>query len=420
MEKKVLLLTDFYMPNNNANGLCMHRIGKAMQKLGYEVHVIAYLEKGLLEEEILDGIYVHRVWPLFFYRMREYYYKHTSSWKGKFCWMTALAVRRTKKILFMPWYPLVSPLATARYCRKARETANRNQICNVIAGYNPFEAAAACVSLKKKRPDWKVIAYFMDTFTLTANAKNSKLIYNRGRRWEEKIYQSADMITNFPIYREYFDGKLYDKYRKKMDYADVPIDFHELTNGTDTGAGNSDGISLVYTGGLKMGEREPNYLLNLFSGMDRAINCSLHFYGKGDAEEYIAGCRLRDVYTHGYVSFEELRTARENADFMVNVGSQRETILPSRLLEHIASGKPIIHINYRPDDPCVGYLKKHPCALILNVKDDYQENFQKFQSFITEKKGVLIDRMELEQRYCESSAAYIAQMFDRVFEAKTN
>lgn len=422
MNKSVILLTDYYFPNNSANGLCVSRIGKAMLEMGYDVHVIAYKGIGDSKEECIDNINVHRVKPMFFFAMREYYYKHTNTLSGKICWTLALMQRRIKKILFVYWYPLVSPAAAKRYINRIEEVAKKYDITNIIAGYNPFEAAAASIALKKKKRLYKIIAYFMDTFTMTANAKKSKIIYNRGRFWEDKIFQSVDMITNFPLYKEHFESKVYDKYRNKMQYADVPVDFYELDKVQIPSSYKKEYVTFVYTGSLKMGDREPNYLLEIFNAATEKSACKLHFYGQGDCGDFIEEYQKKNenIVNHGYVSFEELMIARKTADFMVNVGSKREVILPSRLLEHIASGKPIIHINYREDDPCVMYLKKHPCSLVLEVKDKYDDNVKKMREFINKFTGKSIDTKKMEQLYYENSAIYIAKLFDQEFTKTKN
>ena len=102
--KKVILLTDYYFPKNNANGLCIGRIGKALKTLGYEVHVIAYKDGRMSEEDVIDGIYVHRVRPAYFYRMREFYYQNSNTLVGKLVWLLALSERRVKKILLSYFY----------------------------------------------------------------------------------------------------------------------------------------------------------------------------------------------------------------------------------------------------------------------------------------------------------------------------
>lgn len=417
MEKKVILLTDFYLPNNNANGLCIHRIGKAMQKQGYEVHVIAYLEDGLRVEEEIEGIQVHRVKPMFFYKMRAYYYKHGDSWKGKICWKLAVFGRRIKKILFMPWYPLVSPSVAKRYTKEVKRIANQYNICNIVAGYNPIESIYAAKELTRYSK-YKVIAYFMDTFTLTENAQKSRFIFCMGRRWERKIYESVDAIANFPTYKQFFASEAYEKYREKMLYAGVPVDFDEFQE--DTGDKEhyhqNQKINLLYTGGLTMGDREPMYLLKLLNKCNED-DLQMHFFSRGDAEDYLKKKQQEYnwIVAHGQVSFEELQKARSCADVMVNIGSQRTTILPSRLFEYISTGKPIIHIVYCDDDPCIEQLRKYPAALILNVKDSIDKNAQKAHAFLKENRSKSVSVQVLKKIYAEYSSEEIAKSFDKVF-----
>lgn len=417
MEKKVILLTDYYLPNNNANGLCIYRLGMAMVRMGYEVHTVAYLEKGLKKEEIVSGIFIHRIRPQFFYRMRNYYYKYADLWRGKICWGLALLCRRIKKIIFLRWYPMVSPLTARRYCKKVEEIARKYNVRNVVAGYNPLESAAASVWLKKRKENYKVITWFMDTFTLTSNAKKSKIIYLTGRKWEEKIYHLVDAVVNFPDYKEYFNSTIYHKYLYKMLWAGVPIDFEEVKPvvGKKSIFEAAD-INLLYTGGLSMEDRSPVYLLNIIDKC-KIPGLKIHFFSRGNAEDYLKEMQKehKEIVRHCQVPYEELLKAKNEADFMVNIGSRKEVILPSRLLEYIATGKPIVHIARRVDDPCLPYLNKYPDQITIFENESLDENVQKVKDFLTKRRNGNISKEELDNLYYENSSKYIAEMFHEVF-----
>lgn len=410
--KKVILLTDFYFPHNNANGLCIGRIGNGLLKMGYEVHVIAYSDSSSSLEDCIDGIYVHRVKPAFFYKMRSYFFEHSSQFVGKMVWFFALLDRRIRKLLFAYWYPFVYPMAAWRYIKKIKYISEKFNCKNIIAGYNPIEAAIACL-IFNERSGFHTIAYFMDTFTMTSNARNYPFIFNRGRWWERKIFDRVGLIGNLAQYSNHFSSNFYHPWKEKMEVMGIPIDFSRVA----TKYKDSNAIQMLYTGGCSFEDRDPRYFVGLFERLSKEMPVVLSFYGKNNVAEYLDNLNMKNsqIRNQGFVSFLELNKARARANFMVNFGSKNEIIVPSRLLEHISTGKPIIHVFYRNDDPCLDILRNYPLVLLIDATAPYDKSYVELCKFVKSYNGTVVEQDTLEKIYKCYSQGYLAKICDTYF-----
>lgn len=412
--EKVILLTDFYFPRNNANGLCIGRIGYGLKKMNVEVHVVSYQDQGASNEDIIDGIFIHRVKPAFFYTLRSFYYAHSTEFVGRFVWAIALCHRRLSKLLFSYWYPLAYPLSLKRYIDKVKEISITTGCKNIVAGYNPIEAIAACLVFSEKR-GYKTVAYFMDTFTLTANAKKYSFIFNRGRWWEKKVFNASSLIANLPLYKHHYEKTWYDAWHYKMIYIDIPVNFEEAESIQKKG--ENEQLVFLYTGAASFNDRDPRYFIEIFDEYHKKHLSSVHFYGKNDIGGYLEKCHEQnyDIVNHGFVSFDVLQKARKNADILVNIGSPNEIIVPSRLIEHISTGKPIVHFYCRNDDPCLYYLNRYPLSIIIDMRDDFSTNIEKFMEFCNHSRGKSLGKTFLENSYPENSVSAISKKLCDVF-----
>jgi hypothetical protein len=47
-----------------------------------------------------------------------------------------------------------------------------------------------------------------------------------------------------------------------------------------------------------------------------------------------------------------------DADILLHIGNNTPTQIPGKLLEYMATGKPMLHVYYIDDDGCLPYLEK--------------------------------------------------------------
>jgi hypothetical protein len=122
-------------------------------------------------------------------------------------------------------------------------------------------------------------------------------------------------------------------------------------------------INLVYLGMLYPGIREPEPLLTLFAAM-RAKNAALrlHFFGETQG---LIGRPREGVEVHGPIGRERVGAVMAAADVLVNIANGTGFQLPSKLVEYVHAGQPILNVAPRPDDTAAEFLAPYPAALSL-------------------------------------------------------
>jgi hypothetical protein len=103
---------------------------------------------------------------------------------------------------------------------------------------------------------------------------------------------------------------------------------------------------------------------------------------------------------HGERSYQTAINAELKADALLNVGNVVINQLPSKILEYICTGKPIINIYKSEKCPTLKYLIKYPNALNISESDDVSMQFDKISEFIASCENT-VGYEEISKRYHE-------------------
>jgi CDP-glycerol glycerophosphotransferase (TagB/SpsB family) len=90
-------------------------------------------------------------------------------------------------------------------------------------------------------------------------------------------------------------------------------------------------------------------------------------------------------------------------------------MVPSKIFEYFATGKPIIHFFSDDNDSCLNYFDRYPLA--LTIKQDYgqlEENAKKVVNFIVSNKNKKIQLEEIEHRFPMNMPKYTAEKIDEM------
>ena len=113
-----------------------------------------------------------------------------------------------------------------------------------------------------------------------------------------------------------------------------------------------DKIVLAYIGSFYPGVREPHSLLSLVreiverrKGLVESLE--VHIYGETRTvretfDEFMVLGNM--LHLHGPTSHDVVKQVLEQADVLVNIGNNTAYQLPSKLVEYISTGKPLINI----------------------------------------------------------------------------
>ena len=81
-----------------------------------------------------------------------------------------------------------------------------------------------------------------------------------------------------------------------------------------------------------------------------------------------------------------------SAHCLLSIGNKNPNQIPSKVIEYLATGKPIIHFTEIDDDPVINLSNEFHNLVILNKSDDekklfllIEEMFNKIEKFDTDK-----------------------------------
>ena len=388
--KNILIITDSYFPKPLANGICIHQIALILKELGYEVHIICFEKKGDKKEDLFEGIFIHRVNMRLFFKLRHYAEDNIESWKGKLVYKIAMLLNKFKKIIYLPFYPMTSPLFIYRYYKLARKLHEKHEFSMIISVYNPLEAVVAGMLVKRHFNKVKYIIYSLDSLTNNGGVKiiPNKWTEDKGWQWEKICYRYADKILNLKCHEKHHNKERYLEFKNKMEIIDIPL-LRSLNNNFEKRESpfEKEYMQWIYTGALNSKSRNPTYLCKIFETINSNNKYKLHFYSRGNCEHIIEKYQEKTkghVVRHGYVSAGESVNAINNSDFLISIGNNNSDMIPSKIFEYISTGKKIIHFYERDGDSCINYYKQYPLALLINQNENFLENIKKIITFVNE------------------------------------
>ncbi len=184
-------------------------------------------------------------------------------------------------------------------------------------------------------------------------------------------------------------------------------------------------IHIGYFGSFYFNIRPPDALLKLFSQliieMPKLKNkISLHLFGNIEPP-FFKKIRQYDelnniIVLHGTVHKTEAGWRMQECDFLVNLGNKTDSQLPSKSVDYMMSGKPILNVCHRADDTFASFFYEYP--FIHNILFENQE-FSKNEleaviSFFADMKGKKVGRKWLEENKKTFDVEAITAEYERL------
>jgi hypothetical protein len=138
--------------------------------------------------------------------------------------------------------------------------------------------------------------------------------------------------------------------------------------------------------------RSPNSFLEL---VKKNNEMEFSWYVNEDSEKIIKSCDI-NIDKHSFysqVSREEAQKLMVNsAHCLLSIGNKNPNQIPSKVVEYLATGKPIIHFTEIDNDPVIKLSNQFHNLITINksVEDEnlsllIQEMFKKIEKFDTDK-----------------------------------
>ena len=374
----ILIICYCYPPDLGPRASRWSAIGEYWGKQGHQVHVISGGYLGALSEEDLNGVHVHRVGGAISNKFSKWFKKETpqstdedirASDKEPFGKNKYGGVRSfIKAIHDLTWKKIYWPESNCLWFFPARVKAlklvEEIQFNAIISTSTPYTGHLVGKAVKKSCLDVPWIVDIGDPFSFGQPRWNNIGMYKGlNHRSEEKVLHLADSISVTVESCKKAYGKMFPGIEGKITV--IPPLFSGVIYSHKNKPEARKGRRLVFTGSLYKEIRNPAYLLSLLTGVyEKFPETEVHFYGHlndcADLFKPYLRKYPKNVFIHGLVSRERAADALEQADILINIANRTRHQLPSKLVDYMASGKPILNIVSIEDDNSMLFLQSYP------------------------------------------------------------
>lgn len=355
---------------------------------GHQVHVISAGCLGALSEEALNGVQVHRVGGAISEKLRGWLKSETPQSVGENGWTAVQEPSGTNKlsglgslikaIHDLTWKKLYWPESNCLWFFPARckalKLVEEVPFDAVISTSTPYTGHLVGKAVKSACPDVSWTVDIGDPFSFGQPPWNNTNLYKGlNHRSEAKVLNLADSISVTVGSCKKAYGELFPGIEDKITV--IPPLFSGVISSHLEKPVIGKGRRLVFTGSLYNEIRNPAYLLKLLSGVfEKAPETEVHFYGRlndcADLFESYLRKYQKNLFVHGLVSREIATDALEQADILINIANRTRHQLPSKLVDYMASGKPILNMVSIEDDNSMSFLRSYPVTATFMESTD--------------------------------------------------
>lgn len=284
----------------------------------------------------------------------------------------------------------------------------------------PFEAVVACVKYKALHPEVKVTPILFDQFaesgTLCKTALERKAKMKEGLRLERRVLGACDRVFHV-TWSDHVDRYM-PELANKFERIEHPLLVKPEYSAPE--AETESRVTAIYAGSIDNVVRKPKHLLDIIAELQRTsprlcLTFKIYSHGSG-VEEIKEAARVlpKWVVYHEPVPSEEIKKAYASAALLVSIGNTVVNQKPSKTTEYFATGKPVVHIACRDDDPVIPEVEAYPLGIVLYERDGARCNAGKLAAFCERSLGRCVPFEEVARLYAEQTPEHIVAEMLRV------
>lgn len=353
-----------------------------------------------LTNEQIDGVNIHRAasWGVLPLREGLKHIKELSLFD-------IIKMPITKILLSLQMRILKNPLlrgSNVNAMRKSLKEIDADSYDFIVPIFGNHDSISAALKFKPKKA--KIIPYQVDP--CSTNWTRPKIERKKTLRFEMQMYDKASTILTMPVIYNEVQHIIPDNLKSKFHLIELPLISKPII--TEPQQIDNKKIKCVFSGFIYLGIRDPAYTLRLFSCLIENNNIEFHMVGVY-LEDLPVEFRGLNIICHGKVTAEAAQKIMNSADILVNIGNLMNNQLPSKILDYISLGKPIVNVCKNRDCPTLPYMEKYP--LSLNLFEEYELlELQKEQltQFLADSKRKRIEFSEVEKLFENATPKYCA------------
>ena len=386
LPSRVLIVTFSYWPTLNARAFRWTALAERWASQGARVEVVSAWSPGLARHEVVNGVVIRRPGSRAVETLRNWLtnrrqaavnFESTSSrYESKLRQRMLSGLRHLndqiwRKVFWpdssCPWY-----FSALREARRAAQSLRPDVLISVSPTFTAVAVARRLIGELHSTARWLIDLGDPFCFCEEAPQNNFRLYRRLNRVFERACFRRATAVSVTTAATRARYAELFPESVAKMhviapllSLPDLPVPESPKSNSART---------IVYVGTLYGSIRRPDFLLALFAQLRRAMtqeSLELHVYG--DVRD-CASCfepflqeKVPSVFLHGTVARSQALQAMANASVLVNLGNDTAYQLPSKILEYLAVGRPILNIATHSQDSSTAFLADYPLAVSLQA-----------------------------------------------------
>lgn len=355
---KALLIAPYLYPHENPRAHRWTELGAELAASGWKVSAITANEPGRTQRETHRGIAMHRVGHHSLKGLLAYGNSPSpATASGKWRWINRHFVRS--------WYwPDDAWIWHRPALRQAHALLQQQKFDLIISTALPFTAHRVAAELKQAYPALCWLADTGDPFSLQNlhPLNNTRLYQRRNRKAEERVLQMADAFTVPNESMRTLYARHWPNLEQKLSVLPPLWSASPASSPTIDRKGR---LVLGYFGSFYRGVRDPQQLLQCLEQLEaQGLDWELQLFGTryegmGAALKSFPHIRAR-IYERGLLPREQVAATMQRMDALLLPGNAGGFQLPSKVVDYLASGRPILHLKVWEEDPIDDYFSNYP------------------------------------------------------------
>ncbi len=417
---RIVFICFEYCGDRDPCSQCVHQLREALYEQEIRTDVLTYAWQGESEHSIPDEygtIYPIRTW----YRYARV--KRTANGTIRMSpaqWACVAAARGLATLLEGRYYAQrgVPVHATNRLGKRLRVLCLENRYDWVVSVAYPF--ANHLVAAKWTPAPAKLAFYNLDPYWNNGTYP-SQLAEARAAE-EAAVYQKANCVFCTPEQQADYQTETF----RAVAYKIHPLPYPKLVRPKVQQACpiqfDSECINLLYLGTVYGDIRKPEALFKLFQhAVEIEPKLRLYIVGKkfgADADRYLTEYKAKlgeKLQCYSPIPPEQTVDLLLRADVLVNMGNTVRNQMPSKVVEYISTGKPILNISASETCNTLVVLKRYPlCFQCFSWPEETSVVAKELVNFCQREKGNALPWSEIEVLYDDLKLDQIARNFLQV------
>jgi glycosyltransferase involved in cell wall biosynthesis len=374
---RLLVVTAWYAPLSHPRAHRWTAIAEQWATEGHEVHVVCAQQRGAAQSGQERGVQVHRVGydslkSIFFRKINDHHERgHAGRNPARPSWPMRVLMSAYRH-WWQRWYYPDDACVWHRSAHKKIVQLLDNQIFDAVYTVSyPFTGHLLGLGIRQRYPHLRWVADVGDPFGILEPPINRWR--TRSRADEQRVLCTADAVVVTTEATAQLFKNHYDTAATRHLRVIAPL-LHPLpTQVAHPTIPPDGGIELGFFGTLYLGIRPPDALLALLAQTevarpDLAARLRVRMWGNLPVAYADVLARHPSIRLEGWVPRPAAQAAMQRSHALLHLGNATPHQLPSKVVDYLAAGRPVVHLSSVDSDPFVAFWGAQAGLLCLRYR----------------------------------------------------